>query len=142
MTITNNDETTTMTPTAIATALFDRLEQAWNLADGAAFGAAFTDDCDFVDIRGMHHQGAPSVARGHQAILDSIYAGSVIRYRVGSARLIVPGCVLAAATATLDAPGGPTPGINHSQATAVVTERDGGWAIAAFHNTLIQNAGR
>ena len=121
--------------------LFDRLEQAWNLADGDAFGAAFTDDCDFVDIRGTRHQGAPSVGQGHQAIFDSIYSGSVIRYRVGSARTIAPGCVLAAATATLDAPTGPTPGVNHSQVTAVATEQAGDWAIAAFHNTLVQSTG-
>lgn len=128
-----------MTPTAIVSTLFDRLEQAWNAADGDAFAAAFTNDCDFVDIRGTHHQGAPSVAHGHQAIFDSIYAGSVIRYRVGSARRIAPGCVLAAATATLDAPRGPTPGVNHSQVTAVATEQAGGWTIAAFHNTLVQS---
>jgi uncharacterized protein (TIGR02246 family) len=131
-----------MTPTAIAGTLFDRLEHAWNEADGDAFGAAFTDDCDFVDIRGTHHQGARSVGHGHQAIFDSIYTGSIIRYRVGSARTIAPGCVLAAATATLDAPGGPTPGVNHSQVTAVATEGAAGWAIAAFHNTLVQPTGR
>jgi uncharacterized protein (TIGR02246 family) len=140
--ITSEEPNTTMAPTAIAIALFERLERAWNLADGAAFGAAFTGDCDFVDIRGTHHQGAPSVGHGHQAIFDSIYAGSVIRYRVGSARLIAPGCVLAAATATLDAPGGPTPGVSHAQATAVATKQDDGWAIAAFHNTLVQSAER
>ncbi len=132
----NQDKT--VTPTAIASTLFDRLEHAWNLADGDAFGAAFTDDCDFVDIRGSRHQGAVSVGHGHQAIFDSIYAGSVIRYRVGSARSIAPGCVVASATATLDAPAGPTPGVNHSQVTAVATEQAGGWAIAAFHNTLVQ----
>jgi uncharacterized protein (TIGR02246 family) len=135
---TAHTQDTTMTPTAIAITLFNRLEQAWNQADGDAFGAAFTDDCDFVDIRGTRHHGAPSVGHGHQAIFDSIYAGSVIRYRVGSARTIAPGCVVAAATATLDAPGGPTPGVNHSQVTAVATEHAGGWAIAAFHNTLVQ----
>jgi uncharacterized protein (TIGR02246 family) len=134
-----DEQNTTMTPTAIAITLFDRLEQAWNLADGDAFGAAFTDDCDFVDIRGTHHHGAPAVGHGHQAIFDSIYAGSVIRYRVASARTIAPGCVLALATGTLDAPGGPTPGVNHSQVTAVATEHAGGWAIAAFHNTRVQS---
>jgi uncharacterized protein (TIGR02246 family) len=133
---------TTVTPTAIASALFDRLERAWNLADGDAFGAVFTSNCDFVDIRGAHHQGATAVAHGHQGIFDSIYAGSVIRYRVGSARTIAPGCVVAAATATLDAPGGPTPGVNHSQVTAVATEQADGWAIGAFHNTLVQETRR
>jgi uncharacterized protein (TIGR02246 family) len=132
----------TLTPTAIASMLFDRLERAWNHADGDAFAAAFTHDCDFVDIRGTHHRGAPSVGHGHQAIFDSIYAGSVINYRVGSTRTIAPGCILAAATATLDAPTGPTPGVNHSQVTAVATDQPGGWAIAAFHNTLVQSTER
>ena len=138
----SEEHDTTMTPTDIASSLFDRLEQAWNQADGDAFGAAFTDDCEFVDIRGTRHEGAPSVAHGHQAIFDSIYAGSVIRYRVSSARTIAPGCVLAAATAILEAPGGPTPGVNRSQVTAVATEQAGDWAIAAFQNTLVQSTRR
>jgi uncharacterized protein (TIGR02246 family) len=137
---------TTTTPTipdvaSIATALLQFLEQAWNGADGAAFGKVFADDCDFVDIRGGHHQSSAAVSTGHQALFDSIYRGSAIRYQLHSAREIARGCVVAVAGATLDAPIGPAQGINRSRLTTVITEHDGSWSVAAFHNTLVQGAG-
>jgi uncharacterized protein (TIGR02246 family) len=77
---------------------------SWNDADGAAFGEAFLDDAEFVDIRGSHHRGRAAIGHGHQAIFDSIYARSNVRYKVDVAHAISPGCFLAVASATLDAP--------------------------------------
>jgi uncharacterized protein (TIGR02246 family) len=121
----------------IAAGVFEQAEQAWNEADGAAFGALFADESDFVNIRGEHHRGADVIARGHQAIFDTIYAGSTVRYRVESARLLEPGHILAVAGATLEVPAGPMRGVNHSRLTAVLARQDGRWAVTAFHNTLI-----
>ena len=131
--------TTTCDPTTIATARFAEIEDAWNRADGPAFGAEFADDTDFVDIRGAHHRGdGAAIGFGHQAIFDSIYAGSTVRYHVDVARTIAPGTVLAVATSTLDAPSGPLQGVHHSRITAVLVEQDGRWAITAFHNTVVE----
>jgi uncharacterized protein (TIGR02246 family) len=129
--------TSSIDATAIAARLFEQLERAWNDADGSAFAAPFADESDFVDIRGGHHRGADAIARGHQGIFDSIYAGSTVRYQVDLARELAPGSVLAVASATLDAPVGPLQGVNLSRATVVITEQDGGWKITAFHNTLV-----
>jgi len=63
-----------------------RLEDAWNAADGEAFGAPFAPDADFVNIRGDLHSGSEEIAAGHQQIFDSIYAGSTVRYTVLQAR--------------------------------------------------------
>ena len=130
-TTTTHDELTTA-----ATAIAERLGQAWNAADGHAFGAAFTDDADFVDIRGDHHVGRPAIAHGHDAILGSIYAGSTVSYHVEDVRSLAPTTAVAVLAATLEAPTGPLAGTNRSRITAVLTETDGDWAIAAFHNTL------
>jgi len=130
----------TYDPMAIAAELLEQLERAWNNADGAAYGASFATDADFVDIRGDHHAGAVAIGRGHQAILDTIYAGSTIRYAVATARLVAPGSIVAVLTATLDAPTGPLRGVNHSRATAVLVPDDDAWRFAAFHNTLLQDA--
>jgi len=124
-------------PLALATQLFDRLETAWNAGDGAAFGQPFADVTDFVDIRGSHHHGdSVAMGRGHQAIFDTIYKGSTIRYAVTSARTAAPGCIVATASATLDAPSGPMVGASRSQITALVVDQGDRWAITAFHNTL------
>lgn len=122
--------------TELGTAVLADLEAAWNRADGAAFGAAFTDDADFVDIRSDHHRGRVAIDHGHQAILDSIYAGSTVRYTLDAARPVAPGVVVAIASATLDAPTGPLQGVNRSRLTLVLTEGDDGWRVDAFQNTL------
>ena len=130
--------TTTVDATTIATSILEQLEQAWNAADGTAFGAPFADECDFVDIRGTHHRGdGAAIGTGHQAIFDSIYAGSTIRYELDGARVVGDGCIVAIATATLDAPSGPLQGVNSSRLTVVLGKEGGGWAVTAFHNTLI-----
>ena len=129
-------------PTTVAAEKFEQLEQAWNRADGAAFGAAFADETDFVNVRGEHHRGdGAAIGRAHQEIFDSIYAGSSVRYRVDVAREIAPGTILASVAATLDAPSGPMRGVNDARITAVITEQDDRWAIEAFHNTLVIAAG-
>jgi uncharacterized protein (TIGR02246 family) len=129
---------TTASPDTIAADLLARLEQAWNSSAGAAFGAAFADDSEFVDIRGGHHRGTTAIAEGHQDLFDSLYARSTICYRLETARQVAPECVVAVAEATLDVPSGPVPGTHRSRLTAVIRAADGGWSIAAFHNTLLQ----
>jgi len=122
---------------AIAAKVFQQAEEAWNRADGAAFGALFADESDFVNIRGEHHRGADVIARGHQAIFDTIYAGSTVRYRVEHTRLLAPGHILAVAGARLEAPAGPMRGVNQSRLTAVLALQDDRWVVTAFHNTLV-----
>lgn len=128
--------TTSADPTTIATTILQQLERAWNDADGAAFGAPFADESDFVDIRGGHHRGKAEIAHGHQAIFDSIYAGSTVRFRLDVARPVAGG-ILAVATSTLDAPGGPLQGIHNARFTMVIAEQGDDWRVASFHNTLV-----
>jgi|SRR5215211_1844786 len=132
--------TTPLETTAAATvaaSILEQAERAWNDGDGTAFGALFTDDSDFVNVRGEHHRGAADIGRGHQAIFDSIYAGSTVRYRLELARAVAPGAIVAVAGATLDVPQGPLRGVHDARLTMVLVEQGGGWAITAFHNTLV-----
>lgn len=125
-------------PVAVARDLFAALEEAWNSADGQAFAQPFSDSADFVDIRGVRHRGGRTeVAAGHQAIFDTIYRGSTIRYEVTSARVVGADCILAAIDATLSAPSGPLAGTNQSVITALIAGDDAGWHIESFHNTLV-----
>ena len=114
--------TTSADPTTIATTILERAERAWNDADGAAFGALFADESDFVNVRGEHHRGADNIGHGHQAIFDTIYAGSNVRYRLAVARPVA-GVILAVANATLDVPTGPLQGIHNARMTMVIAER-------------------
>ena len=98
----------------------------------------FAEETDFVNIRGEHHRGGRTmVSQAHQAIFDTIYAGSTVSYRVDIARALTPDCVLAVVTSTLVAPSGPLHGTNHSRISATFIRQGDGWFITAFHNTLV-----
>ena len=133
--------TPTENHTALAATFVEKLEQAWNSADGAAFGAQFADESDFVNVRGEHHRGATAIARGHQGIFDTIYADSSVRYRLELARELAPGVIMAVASATLDVPAGPLQGVHNSRLTMLIAEADGDWSVTAFHNTLVAEGG-
>jgi uncharacterized protein (TIGR02246 family) len=129
--------TPTETHTTLAATIDEKLEQAWNAADGAAFGTQFADESDFVNVRGEHHRGATAIARGHQGIFDTIYAGSTVRFQLELARELAPGVVMAVASSTLDVPGGPLKGIHNARFTMLIVEQGDDWRIAAFQNTLV-----
>jgi uncharacterized protein (TIGR02246 family) len=122
---------------AVAQAIMQRLEQAWNAGDGDAFAEPFAADADFVAIRGDLHTGRNAIAKGHQQIFDTIYAGSRVRYKVLQARELGPEAILALARGSLDAPSGPLAGEHASTATIVLLKRGDAYEITAFHNTLI-----
>jgi uncharacterized protein (TIGR02246 family) len=107
-------------PQSVARSFYATIESAWNAADGHRFGAPFSADTSFVDIRGVRHQGGPrEIGASHQGIFDSIYKGSKIRYEVEAARALGDTVVLANARATLDAPTGPLAGIHQAVSTVV-----------------------
>jgi uncharacterized protein (TIGR02246 family) len=121
----------------VAREVVARLQQAWNDGDGEAFGAPFTEDAGFVDLRGTHHPGRATIARGHQGIFDTIYRGSRIQYTVTDARALAPDVIVAHSTGHLSAPSGPMAGENDATQTLVLVREGGEWQIAAFHNTVV-----
>jgi uncharacterized protein (TIGR02246 family) len=118
-------------------AILAALGEAWGRADGAGFAAAFTGDADFVNILGMAFRGRDAITAQHQQIFDTIYKGSLASFELVSSRKLADGVTLAHVAATLNAPGGPRPGITRTMATAVLVKADAAWRIAAFQNTVV-----
>jgi uncharacterized protein (TIGR02246 family) len=127
----------TVSDDRIVSDIVGELERAWNAADGAGFARPFAEDADFVNIRGDHFRTREVIGKGHQAIFDTIYKGSVVRYQATDVRAIAPGVLVAHAKATLTAPTGPLAGEHGSLFTIVLVQHDNDWRIAAFHNTLV-----
>jgi uncharacterized protein (TIGR02246 family) len=121
----------------IARDLLEQLEDGWNAGDGEAFGEAFTEDADFVAIRGDYHQGREAIAKGHEGIFNSIYKDSRASYVLLQARALADGVILAQARSDLNAPSGPLAGEHSSVSTLVLVTEGEGWRIAGFHNTLV-----
>ncbi len=122
---------------AVAEMIMQRLELAWNRADGTAFGEPFSADADFVAMRGDLHTGREAIAAGHQQIFDTIYAGSTTRYEVLQAREPDERVIVAHVRGTLATPGGPMAGEHASTITVVLLKQGGEYEITAFHNTLV-----
>ena len=125
-----------MRPEDVASTIARKLEDAWNAGDGAAYGAPFAPDADFVTIRGEQHSG-PAIAAGHQAIFDTIYRGSTVRYKVIDARAIGGDVIVAHVIGELHAPTGPLAGDNTALGTMVLADDGDGHKIVAYHNTLV-----
>ena len=117
--------------------IVSKLEKAWNAADGAGFAQPFAEDADFVNIRADHFHTRAVIAQGHQGIFDTIYKGSVVRYRLVSVREISPKVLLAHVKATLKVPTGPMAGEMDALYSLVLVQKGNDWQIAAFHNTLV-----
>jgi uncharacterized protein (TIGR02246 family) len=124
-------------PEKTARDLIQRLEDSWNSADGEAFGKAFTEDADFVAIRGDYHRSRETIAKGHHAIFNSIYKDSRVTYELLRARALADGVILAQTRSDLNAPSGPLAGEHSSVSTLVLVRDEGEWRIAGFHNTLV-----
>ena len=127
-------------PTTVAHQILDGLESAWNSADGAAFGALYTSDASFVNIRGEHIQGSTAIGAGHHGIFTTIYAGSTNRMELVRAEHLAEGVVLAVSRNTLDCPTGPLAGRHQAMSTSVIIRSGddlGAWRIVSSHNTLV-----
>ena len=113
-----------------------QLEAAWNGGDGAAFGAPFAADADFVNVRAEHVRGRDAIVQGHAAIFQTIYAGSAARLTIESMRLLSGDVALVHVHSELTVPAGPLQGQQSARFSMVLTRRGGDWQIASFHNTL------
>jgi uncharacterized protein (TIGR02246 family) len=127
-------------PTTVALDVLDRLQTAWNSADGVAFGRVYRPDATFVTIRGEHIVGSEAIGAGHDGIFHTIYAGSRNRMALIRADELADGVVLAVSVNTLDCPSGPLTGRHQAMSTSVITrpgDGDGAWRIVSTHNTLV-----
>jgi uncharacterized protein (TIGR02246 family) len=123
-------------------AIVRSMEAAWNCGDAAAFAAPFAEDADFVNVNGFHPRGRDTIARGHDGIFKSVYAGSEVSYAIESARHLAENVVLIHVHAALNVPAGPMAGAHEARWSAVLTRDGERWEIASLHNTMLQDVNR
>jgi uncharacterized protein (TIGR02246 family) len=109
-------------------AIHQRMIDAWNVGDGAAFGAPFTDDADFVAFEGTHLKGRQEIASFHQQIFDTVAKGSRLEGAVRFVRLLSPVLAVMHSVVRVTLPGQTeaSPSRDSMQLT-VVAKRDGEW---------------
>ena len=69
-------------------------EGAWNRSDGEAWAAAFSEDADFINIRGEVFCGREAIAQLHTRIFGGPFKGSRTTITIRQWRQIAPGVVV------------------------------------------------
>ena len=120
------------TDSATIEACLDRIQQAWNGGDAAAFAREFTEDASYVIFAGIVSLGRTAIERDHEPVLQKWQHGSRMAMRVIETREIAPG------VAVVVTEGGVGKGARvplDKVQTFVFVRGDGGWKCAAFQNT-------
>jgi uncharacterized protein (TIGR02246 family) len=127
-----------MEPIRIVAGTLEDMQAAWNRGDGAGFAAPFTDDAEFIDIRGGYHHGRAAIAAGHEGSFATFYKVSRIAYRAIDARAIGDGVVVGHGVGQLATTSGMLDG-KHALYTMVLVRQGDAWRVTAFQNMLIQD---
>jgi uncharacterized protein (TIGR02246 family) len=109
-------------------AIHQRMIDAWNTGDSAAFAAPFTDNADFVAFEGTHLNGRREIASFHQRIFDTVVKGSRLKGEVKFVRFLSPvfAVMHSLVSVTLSGQSAASPSRDSMQLT-VVTKRGGEW---------------
>jgi uncharacterized protein (TIGR02246 family) len=107
--------------------------------DFAAFGSLLTEDCDWINIVGMHWSGKAQVVKGHTAVFSTRYKGVLMQQLERSITLIAPGTALVINKQSMgpDKSAEGKPIDNVSLMTVVMVKQDGRWLIRAGENVTI-----
>ena len=132
--------------------IVSRMEDAWNAGDAAGFAAPFTEDADFINVLGDHHQGRPNIEAGHAYIFRTIYRGSRNRYQVEGVRFPTPDTAIAFVSSMLehnlatrpddrnrDGKVGEARQNGRARPTLFLKKHGSGWRIVALQNTMVAN---
>jgi uncharacterized protein (TIGR02246 family) len=133
---------TTAADIAAIQAVFDQLTGAWNRGDGAAYGALFTPDADYIDVTGTHTRGGDAIGRAHQFLFDGPLKGSTldgVEAVAERVQFLAPGVALVIGGGASRLAGqAAAPADRQSINTTVLVMRDGAWRVRAFQNNRVQ----
>src|SRR5215471_1903930 len=111
---------------------------SWNDHDMAAFGRLFTEDCDYVNIAGVHWKGVQEIAQRQAELFQNRLKTAVRRLTGAEVRFSTPDVALVHATWDVTGSSRPTGGavpVLKEIATMTMVKADGKWLITAFQDT-------
>jgi len=119
--------------------LFGRLVQAWTDNEAVAYGACFTEDCDYVSYDGTRATGRLDMQNAHDQLFRGVLAGSALVGDVESIRHVAPGVAIVHGTASVLMPWrSKLPKRRLSRQTLVAVRTDRGWRFTALHNGRVR----
>ena len=116
-------------------AIHRRMIDAWNVSNGAAFAASFTDGADFVVWDGTQLKGRQHIASFTQRIFDTVVKGSHLEGEVKFVLFLSPVLAVMHSVVRVSLRGQTEASPSRdSMELTVVTKRDGKWCGEALMN--------
>jgi uncharacterized protein (TIGR02246 family) len=113
-------------------------EVSWNGHDTASFGRLFTEDCDYVNITGVHWKGVQEIIQGHTELFQKRLKTAVRKLTGVKVRFSTPDVALVHATWDVTGWSRPTEGavpVLKEITTITMVKTNGKWLITAFQDT-------
>ena len=113
-------------------------EVSWNDHDMAAFGRLFTEDCDYVNIAGVHWKGAQEIVHREAELFQNRLKTAVRTLTGTEVRFSTPDVALVHTTWDVTGsshPIGEAVPVLKEITTMVMVKTNGKWLITAFQNT-------
>ena len=121
-------------------AVLHQFEEAWARRDTAAFCTILTEDCDWINIVGMHWHGRHEVTEMHRVLLEGRYKGVNVHTLSHEESEIAPGVALVVYKSQLDdftTPEGQAVKGLQNMGLMILVKREGKWWIRASENSSI-----
>jgi uncharacterized protein (TIGR02246 family) len=113
-------------------------EISWNDHDMAAFGRLFTEDCDYVNIAGVHWKGAQEIVQREAELFQNSLKTAVRTLTGTEVRFSTPDVALVHTTWDVTGsshPTGEAVPVLKEITTMVMVKTNGKWLITALQNT-------
>src|SRR5438128_13673 len=111
---------------------------SWNRHDMAAFGRLFTENCDYVNIAGVHWKGVQEIVQRQAELFQNRLKTAVRNLTGAEVRFPTPDVALVHATWDVTGssrPTGEAVPVLKEITTMVMVKTNGKWLIMAFQNT-------
>ncbi len=113
---------------------------AWKRHDMDAFAKAFTEDADFVNVRGVRWIGRRAIKEAHAASHSTMFKTSQLTLRESSVRFLRPDIAVARSITEVTGQTGASGEIlppRSAMLTLIMVNDDGRWMIVVAQNTDI-----
>ena len=111
---------------------------SWNRHDMAAFGRLFTENCDYVNVAGVHWKGVQEIVQRHAELFQNRLKTAVRTLTGAEVRFSTPDVALVHATWDVtgwSGPRGEAVPVLKEITTMMMVKTDGKWLITAFQDT-------
>jgi len=117
-------------------------EVSWNGHDTAAFGRLFAEDCDYVNIAGVHWKGVQEIVQQHAELFQKRLKTAVRKLTGVEVRFSAPDVALVHATWDVTGssrPAGEAVPVLKEITTMEMAKTNGKWLITSLQNTESRN---